>query len=378
MVKLKKNVIIILIDGGRSDTAINSSVFQNLQSKFVFCPQSITYAPYTTGSVHAILSGCYGNRTGVNSYWNVYKFKNKQFHTLGDYLSENNYYTYGDAHSDIIIPKLQFNEFNIHDEQEIDLVEWHSKLLEKMNIIYNDKKNFFLYLHYSKIHTGLSNEVLKIFNNFSNEYFENRELNVERYNKLFNNAETYLNSIMTKIEDLGFLENSIIMILSDHGTSLGEKIGERAYGAFCYDYTMKTFAYLYNPDINPKIISSQVRHIDFMPTILEMLDIPINTSFEKLDGKSLMPLIKGQNMSEEFAFSETGNPLNDKEPPKIPNTKSIRNSKWKLIHNEHNDTKELYDLENDPSEENNLIGKNFEIEKELSKELLKYTNDQNC
>jgi arylsulfatase A-like enzyme len=374
MIKLKKNVIIILIDGGRADTAINSSVFQNLQSKFVFCPQSITYAPYTTGSVHAILSGCYGNRTGVNSYWNVYKFKNKQFHTLGDYLSENNYYTYGDAHSDIIIPKLQFNEFNVHDEQEIDLVKWHSKLLEKMNVIYNDKKNFFLYLHYSKIHTGLSNEVLKIFNNFSNEYFENRELNIERYNKLFNNAETYLNSIMTKIEDLGFLENSIIMILSDHGTSLGEKIGERAYGAFCYDYTMKTFAYLYNPDINPKIISSQVRHVDFMPTILEMLDIPINTSFEKLDGKSLMPLIKGQNMSEEFAFSETGNPLNDKEPPKIPNTKSIRNSKWKLIHNEHNNTKELYDLENDPSEENNLIGSNIEKEKELTKELLKYTN----
>jgi len=374
MIKLKKNVIIILIDGGRADTAINSSVFQNLQSKFVFCPQSITYAPYTTGSVHAILSGCYGNRTGVNSYWNVYKFKNKQFHTLGDYLSENNYYTYGDAHSDIIIPKLQFNEFNVHDEQEIDLVKWHSKLLEKMNVIYNDKKNFFLYLHYSKIHTGLSNEVLKIFNNFSNEYFENRELNIERYNKLFNNAETYLNSIMTKIEDLGFLENSIIMILSDHGTSLGEKIGERAYGAFCYDYTMKTFAYLYNPDINPKIISSQVRHVDFMPTILEMLDIPINTSFEKLDGKSLMPLIKGQNMSEEFAFSETGNPLNDKEPPKIPNTKSIRNSKWKLIHNEHNNTKELYDLENDPSEGNNLIGSNIEKEKELTKELLKYTN----
>ena len=69
--------------------------------------------------------------------------------------------------------------------------------------------------------------------------------------------------------------------------------------------------------------------------------------------------------------------MNEKEPPKTPNTKSIRNSKWKLIHNEYNNTKELYDLENDPGEENNLIGKNFGIEKELSKELLKYTNDQN-
>ena len=120
---------------------------------------------------------------------------------------------------------------------------------------------------------------------------------------------------------------------------------------------------------------SKVRHIDFMPTILEMLDIPINTSFEKLDGKSLMPIINGQNISEEFAFSETGNPLNEKAPPKTPNIKSIRNSKWKLIHNEHDNTKELYDLQNDPSEENNLIGKNFEIEKELSKELLKHTNE---
>ena len=59
-------------------------------------------------------------------------------------------------------------------------------------------------------------------------------------------------------------------------------------------------------------------------------------------------------------------------PPKIPNTKSIRNSKWKLIHNEYNNTKELYDLITDPNEENNLIGINVEIEKMLSDELAKH------
>ena len=90
-----------------------------------------------------------------------------------------------------------------------------------------------------------------------------------------------------------------------------------------------------------------------------------------------MPIINGQNRSEEFAFSETGNPLNEEALPKTRNIKSIRNSKWKLIHNEYDNTKELYDLQNDPDEENNLIGKNFEIEKELSKELLKHTKDQN-
>ena len=78
-------------------------------------------------------------------------------------------------------------------------------------------------------------------------------------------------------------------------------------------------------------------------------------------------------MKENFAFSETGNPLSNSAPPKKPNTKSIRTSKWKLIYNEYNETKELYDLENDPNEENNLSGKNLEIENVLLKEISKYT-----
>ena len=368
---MKKNVIIVLIDGGRLDFAQKSETFQKLKSTMIHFDQSITYAPYTTGAMHAVLSGCYGNRTGVNSYWNIFKFKNDQFLTLADYLSQNNYYTYADGHTELIIPKFGFKEFNVHDEQKINLIQWHSELLDNMKKIYDDGQNFFLYLHYSKIHTGISNEVLKIFNNFSKDYFDNSNLNLERYSKLFNNAEIYLDSILNKIKNLNLLENSIILILSDHGIGVGEKFGERAYGAFCYDYTLKTFAYLYNSDIKPKTISSQVRHVDYMPTILDMLDIKINNSFEKLDGESLIPLIDGESTLEKFAFSETGNPLNKNRPPKIPNIASIRNSEWKLIHNKYNNTYELYNLLDDPKEEDNLIGTNAEIEKMLLNQLLK-------
>ena len=368
---MKKNVIIVLIDGGRLDFAQKSETFQKLKSTMIHFDQSITYAPYTTGAMHAVLSGCYGNRTGVNSYWNIFKFENDQFLTLADYLSQNNYYTYADGHTELIIPKFGFKEFNVHDEQKINLIQWHSELLDNMKQIYDDGQNFFLYLHYSKIHTGISNEVLKIFNNFSKDYFDNSNLNLERYSKLFNNAEIYLDSILNKIKNLNLLENSIILILSDHGIGVGEKFGERAYGAFCYDYTLKTFAYLYNSDIKPKTISSQVRHVDYMPTILDMLDIKINNSFEKLDGESLIPLIDGESTLEKFAFSETGNPLNKNRPPKIPNTACIRNSEWKLIHNKYNNTYELYNLLNDPREEDNLIGTNAEIEKMLLNQLLK-------
>ena len=108
-----------------------------------------------------------------------------------------------------------------------------------------------------------------------------------------------------------------------------------------------------------------------MPTILDYLKIELDPSYEKLDGESLLALINGEKFVEKIAYSETGNPLNTNAPPKAPNTKSVRNSKWKLIFNEYNNTKELYDLENDPNENTNLSGTGLEIEEILSNELLK-------
>ena len=77
-------------------------------------------------------------------------------------------------------------------------------------------------------------------------------------------------------------------------------------------------------------------------------------------------------MKEKFAYSETGNPLSEKTPPKEPNTKSIRTSNWKLIYNEYDNSRELYNLQNDPDENKNLIDTNLEIENIMWSELQKY------
>ena len=73
--------------------------------------------------------------------------------------------------------------------------------------------------------------------------------------------------------------------MSDHGISVGEKIGERAYGSFCYDYTLKTFTYFLYPEVKPLEIKQQVRTIDFFPTILDYLQIPIDPNFQHMDGR---------------------------------------------------------------------------------------------
>ena len=368
---LPYNVIIIMIDGGRYDRAIESNFYKKLKEKSVCFSQPITYGPHTIAAMHATFSGCYGIRTGTDSYWSTYKFKKNQFKTITEYLHDQNYYTSADVISEIVIPKQGFDEFQIHDENHDDLTSRHLELIEKT---YANNQNFFLYLQFSDIHTGISNEVLKVYDNFSKEYFKNKKLNEKRYDKLFKKSEFYLEKILEKINSLGLEKNSIILIMSDHGISTGEKIGERAYGAFCYDYTLRTFAYFFMPGFNPIEISQQIRTIDFMPTILELLHISLDKNYSKLDGESLLPLIGGQKITEKIAYSESGNPLEEKKPPKTPNIKSVRTSKWKLIINMYNNSKELYDLEKDPEENTNLIDTNLEIQEILWKKFLEIQN----
>ena len=367
----KKNLIVILIDGGRLDRALKSEVFTDISSKSVFFSQTITYAPHTIAAMHAVFSGSYGTRTGTNSYWSTFKFKKQKFKTLTEYLHDENYYTCADVINELVIPKQGFDDFFIHDELKDDLSLQHKDLLKTMKVHNDDGQNFFLYLHYSNIHTGIMNDVLKVYNNFSKEFFDNKEQNEKRYDKLFANAEKYLKSIMDEIKKLKLEDDSLILIMSDHGISVGEKFGERAYGAFCYDYTLRTFTYFLSEEFISREITQQIRTVDFMSTILDYLEIPFDNNYEKADGTSLMPLIRGSSIPEQIAYSETGNPLDKKEPPKEPNTKSVRTSKWKLILNQYDDSRELYNLELDPNEEKNLFGTGEKIESFLWEKLQK-------
>ena len=367
---MKKNLVIICIDGCRYDFANKSKIFKKMLPGTNFFSQSITYAPYTNSSIHALLSGSYGNRNGCFSYWHSSRFNNNDFLTLTEYLHKNEYYTHADVHSDLVLPKIGFDNYVIYDENNVDLTQRHPDIIKNVKLE-SKNKPFFLYLHYESIHTIIRDEVLRKYTNFSHEYFQNKEKNYDRYSLLFSNAEKYLEKIFHTLIEENLLDTTDILVISDHGISFGEKFGERAYGAFCYDYTIRTFASYITSDFETNEISQQVRHIDFMPTILDKFDIPLDTGFEELDGVSLMPLLNKQSMNENIAYTETGNPLEEPSPPKKPNTKCVRTSKWKLILNEHDDSKELYNLQDDPDEENNLINKNLDIESFLWNELKK-------
>ena len=359
--KKKPNVILILIDGARHDLISKVPFYEELKKQSTFFPTMITYAPYTIASLHATFSGMYGNSNGVNGYYKSFGFDKKGCFTLAQYLKGNGYYTETDVHNENVLPTQGFDKVRIYDEFKDDLTARHLEILNQIK----PKQPFFLYLDYVKIHPELLKNVIKKYTDFDEEYFKNKESNLKNYLGSLQSSGEYLKAVLTRIKELGLWDDSIIIVFTDHGVSLGDRIGEKAYVVYLYDYTIRCFLYVIGKQFpKGKTINSQIRSIDIMPTILDILDIKEKNGYKPVQGKSFLDIIHGKE-EDRIAYSETGGLGGPTPSPEKHNIKSIRTNKWKLIYNETNKKMELYNLEKDKSEINNLAGKEPEIERRL-------------
>lgn len=373
-----------MIDGSRIDRLHKVSQFENLKKEATFFSHMITYAPYTLASMSSIFTGMYGCKNGINAYYKMFQHPKENCKTLAEYLSENGWYTQGDAMRLSLVSNRGFKKLT-EQEENVDFAKVHGQILDK--ILDNKEKDqpFFAYLHYPKIHHSIKEHVFDKYDDFSHEYFENKEKNLQNYDNYLQEAGNYLEKILEKINSYALEENSLIVVMTDHGMGVGEKIGERAYGIFTYEYSIRTFAYFIQPKLFPKgkEIYEVTRTIDVMPTILEALGIRIDNNCLKIQGESLLGLTRNQDCKGEntdpdfgrFAFAETGG-LNGPWPsPKLPNVKCIRTKEWKLIHNLTPNTWELYNILADPHEQKNLIDEQPVIFTKLKTRLEKIVND---
>lgn len=360
------NIIMIMIDGGRSDALEYVNFYKELKKESLFCSKLITYAPYTIGSLHSLFSGMYGNRNGVDGYYKSYSFNKKGCFTLTQYLKEAGYYTETDVFAKDILPSSGFDKIRVYDEFKENLVERHKEVLNQIR----GKQPFFLFLDYISLHTELIKSIIKKYSDFDQEYFNKKEQNFKNHIQGLEKSSDYLDNLFKKLKELKLWDNTLIIIFSDHGTSVGDRLGEKAYGVYLYDYTIKCFLYMIYSNF-PKGMEFKklVRGIDMLPTILEFLKLEEKNDYKKIQGKSFMPFMYGA-YDERVAYSETGGLGGPTPSPEKHNVMAVRTNKWKLIYNDTTKKKELYDLENDPEEKNNFLNKHQDVQKELWQKLL--------
>ena len=122
--------------------------------------------------------------------------------------------------------------------------------------------------------------------------------------------------------------------------------------------------------IKPRVITKQVRHVDISPTIYELLDIPLD---RKISGKSLISLDDESSQEENPSYLHTM-PYQKLSPSDMV---GLRTSKYKYFRAAR-DPKEnvnLYDLKNDPYENDNIAETNKELVTQFEKKILQLEKD---
>lgn len=157
-------------------------------------------------------------------------------------------------------------------------------------------------------------------------------------------ADSALSHFLAYLKKQSWYDGALIMVVGDHGEGLGEH-GEDTHGIFLYDSTTHVPLILKLPEEKDagKVIGDQVRTVDIVPTVLDLLKVP---AVLKLDGTSLLPTIFAAERVARTVFGETDYPVRFGWAP----LRSIRQDGFKFIEAPH---PELYDLQADPGETRN-------------------------
>lgn len=201
---------------------------------------------------------------------------------------------------------------------------------------------------------------------------------VARYEQGARDADSLVRRLVSVAEELGILEDTLLIITSDHGESLGEHgIWFDHHGL--YEVTARTPLIFYSPSIPAKEVTATAQNIDIMPTTLSLLGV--RGVPKDIDGADLSPYITG-----------TEEPPEDLINRPIFLEEAHTERKFALVHNGykyimalnkeaatcrycgivHGGLEELYDLRKDPGEMNDIVDSNRDIAEEMRKAIMKH------
>lgn len=165
--------------------------------------------------------------------------------------------------------------------------------------------------------------------------------------------------LLDAVERNGLRENTLIVFCSDHGVQMGE------HGLFFkrnfYEQTILSPLIFSLPGQLPEgaAIDEQVELIDLLPTLLDITGHPVRKGVQ---GRSLLPLIRGRGKGREITFSELDHSRSYYEKLRENSGRLVmaRTNEWKLVYFYGKEEKQgsLYNLASDPGETRNLYNEN--------------------
>ena len=200
-----------------------------------------------------------------------------------------------------------------------------------------------------------------------NDYFEFRDFwwsfvnledskDVQRLKDLYDDCilavDYKIARLISVLKAKKLYKKTIIILISDHGEAFGE------HGEFTHKTPHREVLHvpfiLYIPEFGAKRIRSHVSLIDVYPTVLDLIGQSLP---HKVEGKSLLPLIKGTKKKvHDYIFGSLSSQI------------SVSDGRWKLIRT-GKDKKDLYHVLKDPYEKKDVSDKYPKILRKLDQEI---------
>ena len=169
-------------------------------------------------------------------------------------------------------------------------------------------------------------------------------------------VDAQLGELFAALRKDGLWDDLVVVVVGDHGEGLYEH-GERMHGQLVYESTLRVPLLIKTRHARPgSVVAEPVTLADIVPTILDLAGLPVPAG---LDGQSLKSaLAGGAPPRRELYFESLSGSLSFGWSP----VEGIRRGKWKLI---RSSDPELYDLEADPHETNNVYGSEGQVAADL-------------
>lgn len=388
MAEKKKNILLIVVDCLGADFVYKEGMayipsISKMKGKGYFFYNTIASTTTTTPSFASILTGLYPFQSGVRSH-SGYSLK-KDIRTFPQILKENGYNTYAEFTgplTDKLGLSKGFDKYNFRNQKETIHTEFGNELLKKFEDHYQSP--WFVILHIWSLHKPRI-----VIKDCKSKKYGNT-----LYGRALSSIDKFLEKLPDKVDD-----NTLIIITGDHGEQIGYSTFDRfskklrviifrimkklgiskvrfakgareiitGHGYSVYDNLVRIPLIFYNKDIVSKGNTPvQIRQIDILPTTLDLLKIKY---IEKLEGKSALPIMEGADKQNRDAYVEAVGIA-------IPNRDEwlagLRiDNKYKFIYYPFRPDfeEELYDLENDPKEKNNIASDNRELISSFKKKI---------
>jgi len=250
----------------------------------------------------------------------------------------------------------------------------------------NRERPFFLYLSFNAPHTPL-----QVPDEYYRKY-KDLELSLDRYPQkgypvsemserdkdsarrvyaMVNNIDDNLGQLLRKVESLGLDSDTVVIFMTDNGPEQNRyRAGLRGRKSSVYEGGIRVPCFMRFPGRMQENfeVDTPAAHIDIFPTILALCGIPLSKDAD-VDGKNLLPLVRKQKVDWAdrplFFHWQRGFP----EPYR---NIAVRKGKHKLVGNSPYSAVledfELFNLEKDTYELENIQSEHPDVTRELKKE----------